>query len=68
MQDRERKKKGKTERCTAQSSAMDWAYSFVSFSLEKEVEEPWPLLLPGDVMIDPDPEGGVGDEGGELGE
>ena len=33
------------------------------------MEEPWPLplLSLGDVVIDPDPEGGVGEEGGEWG-
>ena len=34
------------------------ARSFVTFSSEKEAEEPWPppLLSLGDVMMDPDPE------------
>ena len=34
------------------------ARSIVSFSSEKEAEEPWPppLLSLGDVMMDPDPE------------
>ena len=43
------------------------ARSFVSFSSEKETKEPWPppLLSLGDDMLNPDPEGGVGQEGGE---
>ena len=46
------------------------AQSFVACFLEKEMKEPWhlPLLVSlEDDMMDPDPEGGVGGEGGEWG-
>ena len=47
------------------------ARSFVSFSLERGVDEPWSLPLNSisrDIMIGLNPEGRLGDEGGELGE
>ena len=37
------------------------------FSSKKEVDDPWPLHLLGEVRMDPDPEEGVGEEGGEWG-
>ena len=45
---------------------MGAARSFVSISSEKETKDPLRLSL-GDDMMDPDPERGVGEEGGECG-